>query len=245
MNYEEYPFSLQERVTELFLYLSGCFAIGYFFYRSYFVSALLIPGFFFFNRFYRLRLIGKRKRRLVEEFSETLYSVSVNMRSGYSLENAFVEAYKDIVMFYGKESLMAEEILRIRKGLEINITLEELIENLAKRSGSEEVIMFAEVCKIAKRNGGNITEVLSDTADKIRESICVDKEIEVLVSEKKLELRIMEAVPFFILVYLNVTSGGYFDVLYEGIRGRLFMTVCLFVYAAAVLLGHRIMKIKV
>lgn len=105
--------------------------------------------------------------------------------------------------------------------------------------------MFSDVVKSAKRNGGNITEVLSGTADRIRESICVDAEIETIISEKKLELRIMEGMPFLILMYLEVTSVGYFDVLYEGIRGRLFMTIALLLYIAAIILGNKIMKIKI
>lgn len=245
MDYEKYVMSKTEWGKSILLYVLGCGIVGFFFYRSWVVSLLILPGYPLFLNFFKKELVKKRKKRLIDEFSETLISVSINLKSGYSLENSFVEAYKDITMFYGEQSLMAEEIMRIRKGLEINITLEDLVEDLAERSHEEEIRMFGDVIKSAKRNGGNITEVLSYTADRIREGICVDKEIEVLISEKRLELRIMEAVPFFILIYLELTSVGYFDVLYEGIRGRLFMTVCLAVYVCAVLLGHRITEISV
>lgn len=245
MDYEKYIFSKTEWIKAIAIYVSGCGCIGIFFYRSLAVSAALLVGFPLFVTNYKKTLKARRKKKLVDEFSETLYSVSVNMRSGHSLENSFIEAYKDIKMFYKEESLMAEEILRIRKGLEINITLEDLIEDLANRSNEEEIKMFSDVCKSAKRNGGSITEVLSYTADRIREGICVDKEIEVLISEKRLEFRIMEAVPFFLLVYLQLTSKGYFDILYSNLKGRLFMTTCLFVYILAVIIGRRITEINV
>lgn len=245
MDYREYNLCLKEMAAGLGVYIGICSIIAYFFYRSFYVFIALLPGAFFFFRIVRRMLCEKRKKKLKDEFSETLYSVSVNMRAGYSLENAFLEAYRDLKLFYGEKSLMAGEVMRIRKGLEINITLEELIEDLSDRSGVEEIKMFGDVVKSAKRNGGNITEVLSGTADRIRESICVDAEIETIISEKKLELRIMEGMPFLILMYLEVTSVGYFDVLYEGIRGRLFMTLALFLYIAAIALGNRIMKIKI
>lgn len=245
MNYEEYKYSLKEFLEGIALYIFGCVVIGFYFYRSFWVSIALFPGFLVFDRFFKRKLIEKRKERLVEEFVETLNSVGINMRAGYSLENAFLEAYKDIVMFYGKNSLMASEIIRIRKGLEINITLEELLADFAKRSNVEEITMFSEVCKSAKRNGGNITEVLVSSSGRIIEAINVDREIALCLSDKKLELRIMEAVPFLLMTYLEITSGGYFDVLYRDLTGRLFMTVCLLVYIAAVLLGHRIIKIEI
>lgn len=245
MDYREYSLSVKEKLTGVLAYAGVCSIIAYFFYRSFYVFFALLPGGFFFFRVLKRMLCEKRKKKLKDEFSETLYSVSVNMKAGYSLENAFLEAYRDLKLFYGEKSLMAEEVMRIRKGLEINITLEELIEDLSFRSGVEEIKMFSDVVKSAKRNGGNITEVLSGTADRIRESICVDAEIETIISEKRLELRIMEGMPFLILMYLEVTSVGYFDVLYEGIRGRLFMTIALLLYIAAIILGNKIMKIKI
>ena len=205
----------------------------------------MTPGAVLFMKYYRNSLKEKRHKKLLEEFSETLNSISINLKAGYSIENAFLEAHKDIKLFYGEKSLMAEEILRIRRGLEMNLTLEELVENLAKRSGAEEIEMFSDVLKSAKRNGGNITEVLTDTADRIRESICVDAEIENLMAEKKLEFRIMAVMPFVILIYLNITSVGYFDVLYEGIFGRAFMTTALITFGAALMLGQKIMRISV
>ncbi|MBO4679527.1 MAG: type II secretion system F family protein [Lachnospiraceae bacterium] len=245
MDYTTYKLSGTEYIKGILIYavLSGI--IAYFFYKSAAVFFIMIPGFWFFIKLYKNVLKEKRKQKLLEEFSETLNSVSINMRAGYSIENAFLEAYRDIKLFYGEKSLMAEEIMRIRRGLEINITLEELAENLSKRSGAEAIEMFSDVLKSAKRNGGNTTEVLTGTAERIRESICVDAEIENIMAEKKLEFRIMAVMPFVILVYLNITSVGYFDVLYEGIFGRVFMTAALFIYAAALILGRKIMRINV
>ena len=245
MDYEKYRFSPAELARGLGIYIGLDAAVAYFFYRTWIVFLILLPLFPVFLKFYRESLKLSRKQKLAEEFSETLISVSTNIKAGYSLENAFPESLKDIKMFYGEKSLMVGEIQRIRKGLMVNKPLEELMEDLGKRSGVEEIILFADVLKVAKRNGGNITEVLSDTADRVREKICVDKEIKIIIAEKKLELRVMEGIPFFILLYLDFTSRGYFDVLYSGLEGRILMTGCLAVYIAAVLLAGRIVRIRV
>ncbi len=245
MDYEKYRFKVSDFVKCIGTYLILTIAFSYFFYRSVKMFIITLPLFLLYKELYTKSLIGKRKKKLTEEFSETLLSVSINMKSGYSLENAFIESYKDIKLFYGEESLMASEIMRIKKGLDINLTIEELMEDLAKRSREKEILMFSEVLKSAKRNGGNITEVLINTAERIRSSICVDKEIDVILSEKKLELRVMEGMPFIILLYLEVTSEGYFDALYAGVKGRIFMTVCLLIYIGAAVIGEKIIKIKV
>jgi len=245
MKYENYKLSRFEWVVGIAIFATGDGVIAFFFYRSVYVVPVLLLFLPLYIQFYKKKLIDKRKKKLLDEFSEVLYSVSISMKAGYSIENAFVEAYRDICLFYGKSSLMAEEIKRIEKGLEINITLEELIEDFAKRSGEKDIILFSEVCKSAKRNGGNTAEVLLNTADRIRRGIYVEKEIETILSEKKLEMRIMEVMPFFILGYLEVTSAGYFSVCYESIYGRVFMTIALLIYVSSIILGQRILKIEV
>ncbi len=245
MNYIEYKPGIYEILTAAAIYAGLDAAVSYFFYRSFIAFFVLLPGFvLFYKRFLRIKQ-QERLRRLSEEFAETLYSVSNGMNAGYSMENAFLGAYRDLKLFYRDKSIMAGEILIIRKGLGVNMTLEDLIDDLAKRSGEENIAAFSDVLKCAKRYGGNVTEVLRTTAEGVREKIRVDKEIKLLITEKKLELRMMEVLPFFILMYLGITSVGYFDVLYEGLFGRIFMTACLFVYGFAVFMAEKLMRIRV
>lgn len=104
---------------------------------------------------------------------------------------------------------------------------------------------FAQVFAAAKRNGGNLTEVIERSASIIEEKVETEKEIQILVSARKLEQRIMNVVPFGILLYISVTSKGFFDVLYHNPAGIIIMTVCLAVYVAAVLLSGKIVNIEV
>lgn len=245
MNYSDYMMNKKERVMACGQYLILCILISFFFYRSYIAFFIFLPGVFFYNSFYKKRLLIKRKKQLSIEFVQTLYSVSSGIKAGLSVENAFMEAGEEMLLFYGDSSLMAMEIKAIKSGLRLNISIEELLEDLGARSNDEDIILFSEVLRCAKRNGGNIREVLSETADRIQERIYIDNEINLLISEKKLELRIMEVVPFFILIYLDITSRGYFDILYGNIRGTVVMTICLFAYLAAVLIAEAIMGITV
>lgn len=245
MIYSEYSFNKREIVVGILTYLFMDGVISFFFYRSIFAFISFLPGIYVYRIIYKERLIEKRKKMLSTEFSQTLRSVVSGINAGYSIENAFIEAERDLKMFYGEESLMALEINIIKTGLDINQNLEDLVSDLGARSQDEEIILFSDVFKCAKRNGGNISEVLSETAERIQERICIDNEISLLISEKVLELRIMEAVPFLILLYLDMTSRGYFDVLYVETKGRIVMTLCLAVYVGAVIIAEKMVKIKI
>ena len=76
-------------------------------------------------------------------------SVANSLRSGYALENAFLESREDIRILYGEHSAMYRELELIRRGMILNITLEELISDLADRSGIEEIEQFSAFLNIA------------------------------------------------------------------------------------------------
>jgi len=189
---------------------------------------------------------GKEKReRLRNEFKDAILSVAANLRAGYAVENAFRECLQEMKLLYGGESLIYRELYKIVQGLANRISIEVLMEQFAKRSKLEEIQEFADIFAIAKRSGGNLTEIVDETAAMISEKIDVEKEIQVLLSAKRLEQNIMSVIPFAIICYVGAASGGYFDVLYATYAGRMVMTMCFAVYMAAYILGRKITDIRI
>lgn len=179
------------------------------------------------------------------QFKDLLLSVSANQKAGYSVENAFRESYRDIEMLYGADSPICREVRHITVGLENNVVLEKLLYSLGQRSHQPDIMQFADVFMIAKRSGGNMTDILAKTAAVIEQKIETDKEIQLMISAKKLEQKIMNIVPFLIIFYVGTTSKGFFDVLYHNLIGIVIMTVCLGFYGAAYFLSKRIVDIEV
>ena len=228
--------------------LQGVFlaaSIGYFFYHSVWACLLLSPLILFFLNEKSKELAKKRRRELNLQFKDAILSVSANQKAGYSVENAFREAYRDMELLYGEESCICKELRYIAQSLDNNVVLEKLLYNLGMRSHMQDIMQFADVFWIAKRSGGNMTEILSETASAIEQKLDVDQEIEVLISAKKIEQKIMNKVPFLIILYISLTSKGFFDALYHNLVGILIMTVCLFIYLAAYKLSKQMVEIEV
>ena len=72
-----------------------------------------------------------------------------------------------------------------------------------------------------------------------------EREIQVQVASRKMEQKVMNIIPLFILAYLKLTSMDFLDVLYGNVAGVLFMTVCLLAYGGAIVLADKILKIRV
>jgi len=120
-----------------------------------------------------------------------------------------------------------------------------LLLSLGERSGITDIREFGNVFAIAKRNGGNMTDILMRTSTVIGKKMEIDREIQVLISAKRMEQQIMNMVPFAIIVYISFTSPGFFDVLYHNALGVGIMTVCLVVYFIAYHISSRIIEISV
>lgn len=244
MDYKTYHFSFRESLKVLLVYLVLDFFVSYFFYRSVLVFLILLPGIILYVKIKKKDFIKKRKKALETEFCEWLILASANMKSGHSIENAFLEARADLLMFFGEKSLMAKEVNLLKNYLAIHKTLEDYFVDLGNRSDVEMMVSFALVLKCAKRNGGGLRTMLEDTAFIIREEHLTKEEIAVKLSEKKLEFRCMEAMPVLFIGYIGLMNKGYFDSCYKNVRGVLFMSAALICYVAAVLIGRKILEIE-
>ena len=241
-DYHKYKWKGKELAMNILLCTGTVVVLAYFFYRSVWALVpLSAVGVWLF--IHRMKEgAEKEKKCLSEQFRECILAVSSSLQAGYSVENAFVESQQDMEMMYGRDSLICEELICIKRGLHINLSLEELLLDLAQRSGCEDIEEFAKVFALAKRNGGNMAEIIRNTAGRIGKKMELQKEIELQLSGRKMELTIMKIIPFGILLYVNLGNPGYFDSLYHNVSGALIMTVCLAIYLIAVMLGEMIMQ---
>lgn len=189
--------------------------------------------------------LEERNKKVAMEFQTMLKNVSSSLLAGFSLENAFVEAEKELKQMYGEKSYMFLELQNINKKVGMNIPLEEPLEDLAERTGMEDIYNFIDILSFAKRAGGNFVEIIDNTINKMWAKYETAREIDVAISAKKLEQKVMSVIPVVLLAYMKLTSAEYMSVLYGNVAGVLFMTVCLLAYGGAIHLAGKILQIRV
>ena len=187
----------------------------------------------------------KQKRILKNQFQDLILSIATNLKVGYSPENAFLEAYTDLLLLYGTNSRIIYELETIKKGLAVNLTLDKLLAEFDKNCQIEEISEFVDIFCLANRTGGNLVEVIETSGDIISGKIATDEEIEVILSAGKMECHIMMGIPFLIIMYIGLTNKGFFTPLYHNVAGIIIMSICLMVYLAAVRISGRIISIRI
>ena len=175
----------------------------------------------------------KKKRILRQQFSECILSVAGSVKAGYAAENAFVESIKDMEMMYGEHAEILEELRQIKGGLASHFSLEKLLHDMGRRTELEEVKEFAEIFTITKRNGGSLAGVIQMTAGEISDKIMLEDEIRTTLAAKRLEQKIMNGIPFLLVLYLEFSTPGYFNMFFREFSGIALMTLFLIWYIAA------------
>lgn len=215
------------------------------FYQSLLAVPLLLPLAVPICRRAKARKKERLRREITQQFKEMLESLTTGIRAGYSAENAFRESASDMKYLFGERSIISRQMQIIVMGLDNHVPLEQLLNDFAARCGVEEISEFAEIFQVARKSGGSLSEILVRTSGVLQSRIDVENEIGVMMRARRMEQTIMDAVPFLIMLYIGITSKGFFAVLYHNAAGIIVMSICLLVYLFAFFLSERIVHIEV
>ncbi len=245
---EDYRYYRFTRTENIRCFLQGILfisALGYLFYHTVFAVLLLSPLVMVFRRKKREQRMEERKWKINQEFKDGIISLSAALSSGYSAENAFEEAWKDLKLLYKEDALIMREFSYIINQIRMNITVEKALNEFAERTGVEDILNFAEIFSTAKRSGGDLIKVIRSTANAISDKVEVKREIITMVTAKKYEADIMKIIPLGIIFYLQFFSPGFLDPLYHNILGKMVMSILLIAYLCAYYLADKIVAIEV
>lgn len=224
--------------------LAALAVFSYVFYRSAVFFLVLSPAAFLYPFYRKKDLVPARKQRLVTEFREGLSVLAGTLSAGYSMENALEESVRELILLYGEDSMIVREFSHISHLVSMNVPVERAFEEFAERSSCEDIRNFSKVLRVAKRSGGELVPIINHTAETIGDKIQVKEEILTMTASRRFEQSIMNIVPVIIVIYVDLTSPGFFRPMYTTPAGRITMTVCMAIYLFAAQLASRILAIE-
>ena len=127
----------------------------------------------------------------------------------------------------------------------MNETVENALSDFAGRSGLEDISVFTEAFIIGKRSGGNMMEIIRNSSAIIADKLRIREEIDTLLAQRKMERKVMNAMPVGLVLLLSWSTGDYMSPVFNTIAGRLAMSVAVALLAAASILTGKIMDIEV
>lgn len=220
-------------------------AAGWLCFRSWLVclaGMVLLP---FFVRAREKQMDRTRQYQLWREFRNVTTILYSSTAAGGTMEKAFRDAARDMAASARNYPLLLPEFQRLCHQLDSNRSMEEALTELAMRCRDEDIASFVEILCIARKSGGSLSEIIRQLTDTMNMRMEVNTEIETILAGKRGEWKVMMIVPPAILLYMNLCSASYMNILYETLAGRAVMAAALAIYGIAAVAGQRILDIKV
>jgi tight adherence protein B len=244
-DYNTYKFKIGELVVYVVMHIIVFSVISILFYNSLLPVVFFIPLEIFVLKNTRKQKCKERQKQLYKEFNEMLLSLAANMSAGYALESSFQGAYKELRNLYQGSSYIEHELKLIVKGIEMNESIENMLEDFGRRSGLPDIIEFGRVVRVAKSSGGNLVKLIKKISNNISSKFEVENEINTMIAAKKMEQAIMTVMPFGIILYLRIANKGYMNALYMNPPGIMVMSICLIIIWLCYMWGRKIIDIRI
>jgi tight adherence protein B len=180
-----------------------------------------------------LRWRQKRRIRAFEQQLPDAIDMLVSaMKAGYSFQAA--------TQFIGEEMIepLGPEFARFYDEQRLGVDVRSALVGMQGRLDSLDLKMFVTAVLIQRETGGNLSEVLSNLADLVRQRIAMRGQIQTLIAEPKLSARFLAVLPVIVFAVLTILNPHFFDpMLKEGSLGR----AILIGSAISVVFGYMVM----
>ena len=226
MDYRTYRFSRREYLRYGLETVGITGVVSFCFYNSLIALALWPVVAFWYLREKKGVLLAKRKAALKGQFKDAVQAIAAALAAGYSVENAVREAGKDLRLLYEERTDMVQELSAMERRMDSNQTLEAAVQDFAERSGLPEAETFAEIFAVGKRSGGDLIGILEDTARTIAQTVETERAIDAALASRRYEQKIMNLIPFVIVMYLRMGCPGFMEPVYGNVVGVCVMTRC-------------------
>lgn len=240
-----YGFNSKERISYILFGILQLGFLGYIFYKSLPAVCLLQILLPFYLKRKEEECRQNHINKLKSEFKEMLEIYQGFISAGYASDNALIHTRKELLSLGYEKSMVVKELDHMIRKLKFNLPLGELFMDWGKRSGLRDIEDFASIFILSSQTGGDLPGLMRSCASVIGEKLEVERDIATILAARKYEQKVVNLVPLFLLLYVDLTSKGFLLPLYEGIFGRLVMSLCMFVYFVSLRIGQRIMNIEV
>ena len=162
--------------------------------------ALAAPTFFVLGLFPRILYASLRKRRLKKfesQLPDALMMISGGLRAGSSLSSATQQLVAEA------QNPLAQEFSLMLREQRLGVTVEQSLNNLARRVPTQTTTLVVSAMRIANETGGGLAETLERTSNTIRSRLQMEGKIEALTAQGKLQAWVVGALPVMLMLVLN------------------------------------------
>lgn len=142
-------------------------------------------------------LRARRIAHIEQQLPDALQMLAGTARAGLSLPAAMRQVSAELT------PPLQQELLLVQHEQRLGVSLDDALENLARRIPAQPVKLMVSAMRIANETGGGLAETLERTANTLRSQHAMELKIRALTAQGKLQAWVVGLLPMFLLWVLE------------------------------------------
>jgi tight adherence protein B len=182
---------------------------------------------------------SRRQARITEQLAETLQLIANALRSGFAFNQAVELAANQM------DAPIKDELNYFLRDTSLGARPEDALTAMVVRSGSLDLEMLVTTILVQRTTGGNLSEVLDNVSETIRERSRLRGEIKALTATQRLTGTILSAYPIVLGAFLFALAPSLMKVLVTEEVGRILLVIAITLQVLGALAIRRILSLDV
>lgn len=200
------------------------------------VAGVILPGALTPSVLSALR--NRRRAQFSDQLGDTLVLLASSLRAGYGLLQAIDAVAREA------DPPMSSEFGRVVTETRLGRDLNDALNGVAERVGSDDFEWVVEAMEIHREVGGDLTEVLDHVGETIRSRIRITRQVRALSAEGKISAIVLGALPFVLLVMVSISSPDYITPLFDTTAGNIMLAAAVGLLVAGGLWLRKIVRVE-
>jgi tight adherence protein B len=156
------------------------------------------------------RRANKRIKQLQEQLPDALSLIAASVEGGQTFQRSIDMYRRDA------RPPLSQELDRVMAEVAVGSDLVVALENMAERSGVEDLKWAVEAVRIQQSTGGRLAPILQTLASFMRTRQEVRREVQTLSAEGRMSGYVLFAIPLFLVCALEMKDPHYLDPMLHG-----------------------------
>jgi tight adherence protein B len=197
------------------------------------IGAFMLPS--------RVLIFLKERRRLRFNLQlvDALTHMSNALKAGFSINQAF-----ETIVENG-ENPIAQEFGLFLQQIRVGVSFNEALANMDQRVGSDDLTLVCTSIDIARRTGGNLTEIFDKISLTIRERMRIESRVRTLTAQGRLQGLIVGSMPIILGVALTLLRPSMMIPFLTSLTGMIAIFTVLVLLTLGGLMIRKIIRIDV
>lgn len=192
-----------------------------------------LPG-----RYVRI-LRDRRRTKFNEQLVEALGTMSNALRAGFSINQAFESVVEN------GEKPISQEFSVLLQQMRVGLSFEDALASLDRRVASDDLTLVCTSIDIARKTGGNLTEIFDRISETIRGRMRIERRVRTLTAQGRLQGMIVSCMPIVLGIAMTVLKPDVMKPFLMSLKGMACVGVTLALVLAGWLIIRKIIKIEV